>query len=222
MGFCLRVRRGFVGFSVRAKRNHPCPTRRDLCNQFFMRKTTLIFGFLSLLVLYIGLRYIYYGRLLANCIYTEEIIPFPAKLKEGQLQTFKDAYIASGVEPDYECLSDFKSINFELIEPATIQNLTIGESYFTHQERKVIKLPAGEKVFHIDEIIQITGHGITTIDGGSSPMPILILTDQFGNKYSIGTVETGLNKEDLFLKWVSPEGETIITPEFFDQILSSK
>ncbi|MDR1996533.1 hypothetical protein [Azonexus sp.] len=139
-----------------------------------------------------------------GCAYTEEILPPPKALAEAKIIVFSKAYLAKGPS-DYSCLSDFGKIKQEIVGPATIGNITIGEKYFTRTGRTVETLASGTE-FRVTGVAKVKKHGITAIDSGSGPFYFLILKDKDGLEYQIATVETGINDSDRFLTYV-PDSE---------------
>lgn len=166
-----------------------------------MRPKIFIILFAFIIILFLGLRYIYYGSLTASCIYTEESLPVIKELSKGEFVIAKDAYLAIGQDDDYSCLQYFGNIDREIVGPGTINNITIGRKYFTNRGLSVKSLKKGSS-FRLTEIIAITKHGISTIDSGPGPIFYLVLKDKNNISYQIATVSLGLNKEDLFLSYV--------------------
>lgn len=166
-------------------------------------KSKIIIILLAVGILYLGGRYIYYGSLTRNCIYTENKLAVPKQLTNGKIVVAKDAYIAVGIDREYVCLKNFGISSREIVGPETINNITIGRKYFTKKGLAVETLKKGV-TFHIIGVVAVTKHGITTIDSGLGPAYYLILKDKNNILYHIATVSLGSNKEDVFLSFVDP------------------
>lgn len=151
---------------------------------------------------YLGGHYIYYGSFTRNCIFTEKILPAPEELAKGEIVVAKNAYLAVGHGKvwDYACLKTFGSIDREIVGPEDINNITIGRRYFTNRGLSVESLKK-DSSFIVTNVIEVTTHGITTIEG-SVPLYYLILKDDNDILYQISTASLGANKEDLFLSFV--------------------
>jgi len=156
-----------------------------------------------IVVLYIGGRYVYYGSLTRNCIYTENSLPVPEQLIRGEIVVARDAYLAIGHDRGHACLKSFGSIGREIVEPETINNITVGRKYFTSRGLAVESLKKG-KTFRVVDVIAVTKHGLSTFDSGPGPIYYLILKDQNNLLYQIATVSLGLNKGDQFLSFKDP------------------
>ncbi len=169
-------------------------------------RTVVLISVAIVLLLGVSLlwKLIYYGSLTRSCIYTEEILPVPENLAQGEIVVSKDAYRASGQEDGYQCLPSIGKIAWELVGPQTINNVTVGTAYFTRQGRSVAGIGIGDR-FHVVGAVSVTEHGIRTIEGGSS-LDHLILEDVGGSRYSLAIVELGINKSDEFLDFVSSTG----------------
>lgn len=186
-----------------------------------MKSKIIIILLIVIGVLYLGGRYIYYGSLVGNCIYTEKRIPVPEQLTKGELVVAKDAYLAIGVNKGYACLKNFGSIDREIVGADTINNPTVGRRYFTNRGMTVESLKKGAS-FRIVDVVAVTKHGISTIDSGPGPIYFLILKDQNNISYQIATVSLGLNNEDLFLSFVNSSQTNnsssikLLSPDSFD------
>jgi hypothetical protein len=139
-----------------------------------------------------------------GCSYTEEILPPPKALTEARIVVFSRTYLAKGAS-DYSCLPNFGKITREIVGPATIDNITVGENYFTRTGRTVEALATGTE-FRVTGIAKLKKHGFAAIDSGKGPFYFLILKDKDGLEYQISTVETGINASDRFLTYV-PDSE---------------
>lgn len=166
-----------------------------------MKSKIIIVLLIVVFALYLGGRYVYYGSLATNCIYTENQLPIPEQLTKGEFVVAKDAYLAVGRNREYGCLKNFSGIDREIIGPEVISNLTIGRRYFTDRGLTVESLKKGSS-FHVTGVVALTKHGITTIDSGSGPIYYLVLKDKNNILYQVATVSLGLNKDDLFLSFV--------------------
>lgn len=168
-------------------------------------KSKIIIISLAIIGFYLGGHYIYYGSFTRNCIFTEKILPTPEQLAKGEIVVVKDAYLAVGYDKlwDYTCLKTFGSIDREIVEPADINpfGTGIGRDHFIDSGLTVVSLKKGTS-FHVVDIIEVTKHGITTIDSGPGPSYYLILKDNNNISYQISTASLGGNKEDLFLSFV--------------------
>ena len=160
-------------------------------------------------------QYIYYGSLFRQCIYTEKQITIPQQFVDAKLVLLKKAYIAEGDDLTYKCLPELGKIQYQLVAPSTIENITIGKRYFEKNGQNVKALKVGEKEFTLKKVISVTKHGITTTVSGSGPLNYLILTDAQGKKYKILTVDLGINRDDRFLKMISSNSETILDSSYF-------
>jgi len=162
-----------------------------------MKSKTIVIILFIALILYLGMRYAYYGSIISNCIYTEKSLPVPQQLTEGKIVVVKDAYVALGHDEEYSCLQNLGNIDRKIVGPEAINNITIGEKYFTAKGLTVKPLKKGTS-FNLTEVIEVTKRGISTIDSGPGPIYYLILKDKNDNLYNIATVSLGLNQEDLF------------------------
>jgi len=187
-----------------------------------MKSKTIIIFLIVIGALYLGGRYVYYGSLVRNCIYTENRLPVPEQLTKGEIVVAKDAYLAIGINREYACLKNFGSIDRAIVGAATINNLTIGRRYFTDRGLTVESLKKGAS-FRIVDVVAVTKHGISTIDSGPGPIYYLILKDQNNISYQIATVSFGLNKKDLFLSFVDSSQANnsssikLLSPDSFDE-----
>src|SRR3989344_4484047 len=187
-----------------------------------MKSKTIIILLLITGALYLGGRYVYYGSLTRNCIYTENKLPVPEQLIKGKIVIAKDAYLAVGIDKEYSCLKNFGSIDRKIVGPESINNLTVGRRYFTNKGLAIETLKIGAS-FRVADVIAVTKHGLTTIDSGSGPIYYLILKDQNNISYKIATVSLGPNKEDLFLSFIDSSQTTnsssikLLSPDSFDE-----
>ena len=187
-----------------------------------MKSTKLIVLLLTVSVLYLGGRYLYYGSITRSCIYTEITFPIPDQLAKGEIVVAKDAYLAVGREKEYACLQVFGSIDREIVGPESINNPTIGRKYFTDRGLTVESLKTGN-AFRITGVIAVTKYGISTIDSGPGPVYYLILKDRNNISYQIATVSLGLNKSGLFLSFVdfsrpaNSSSMELLSPGSFDE-----
>lgn len=185
-------------------------------------KTTLISLAVVATLFLIGyyiFHYILYGSFVRDCIYTEEKLPIPEQLIQGQLVTTKEAYLAIGTDPEYSCLMDLTKIDREIVAPSTINNITIGRRYFTDQGLAIESIKENTS-FRIIGETAVTKHGITTIDSGSGPTNYLILADHDGKKYKLATVSLGTNKYDLFMAYKDPAKsvDLLLSSYYFDGV----
>jgi len=187
-----------------------------------MKSKIIIILLIVIGALYLGGRYVYYGSLTRNCIYTENKLPIPEQLTKGEIVVAKDAYLAVGKDKEYACLKNFGSIDREIVGAESINNLTIGRRYFTDRGLAVESLKKRAS-FRVVDVVAVTKHGLTTIDSGSGPIYYLILKDKNNISYQIATVSLGLNKEDLFLSFVDSSQTTnsssikLLSPDSFDE-----
>lgn len=186
-----------------------------------MKQKIVIILLIVIGALYLGGRYVYYGSLTRNCIYTENKLPVPEQLTKGEIVVAKDAYLAIGHNKEYACLKNFGKIDKEIVGAESINNLTIGRHYFTDRGLTVESLKKGAS-FRVVDVVAVTKHGLTTIDSGSGPIYYLILKDQNNILYQLATVSLGLNKEDLFLSFVdststvNPSAIKLLSTDSFD------
>lgn len=160
-------------------------------------------------VLYFGIHLIYYGSLTRNCAYTENILPVPEQLTQGEIVVAKDAYLAIGHDKEYVCLKSFEDIDREIVGAESINNVTIGRHYFTDRGLVVDSLKKGAS-FHVVGVVAVTKHGIKTIDSGTGPIYFLVIKDKENILYKIATVGLGFNKDDLFLSFV--DATSVVNP----------
>jgi hypothetical protein len=163
-------------------------------------KSRLIALLVAVASLYLAGRYVYYGSLVRNCIYTENTLPAPEQLTNGEIVVVKDAYLAVGRDREEACLNN-SNIDREIIGPEIINNLSIGRRYFTNRGLTVESLKSGTS-FRLTGVVAITKHGITTVASGRGPIYYLILEDHNRIVYRIATVGLGLNSKDLFLSFI--------------------
>ena len=136
----------------------------------------------------LGVRYFFYGSLFSNCEYTEKELQIPQELSAGEVIFTKDIRQAIGKSGDYGCLKYLGSIHRELVPPDTINGEMLN-MMFEHEGRTVEAIPARMKTFHVTGILEVTKHGIGTIDSGPGPIYFLVLRDEAGELYNIATVE---------------------------------
>ncbi len=183
-------------------------------------KSQIIVLIVLLGALFLGSRYIYYGSLTRNCIYTEKKLPIPEELSKGEIIVAKDVYVAVGTDREYSCLKSMGSITREIVGPEVINNTTIGKRYFTDNGLRVDDLKTGT-AFHVVDVIAVTKHGLTTMDSGAGPLYHLILKDKDNVSYQIATVMLGINRTGRFLSLVkaplpaSPSPVTVLSPDSF-------
>ena len=91
-----------------------------------MKSKTIVILLIVIGALYLGGRYVYYGSLTRNCIYTENKLPVPEQLTKGEIVVAKDAYLVIGIDKEYSCLKNLGSIDREIVGAESINNLTIG------------------------------------------------------------------------------------------------
>jgi hypothetical protein len=187
-----------------------------------MKQKVIVILLIIIVALFLGGRYVYYGSLTRNCIYTENKLSVPEQLTKGEIVVAKDAYLAVGHDKEYACLKNFGSIDREIVGADTINNLTIGRHYFTDRGLAVESLKKGAS-FRVVDVVAVTKHGLTTIDSGSGPIYYLVLKDKNNISYQIATVSLGLNKEDLFLSFVDSSQTLdssaikLLSPDSFDE-----
>lgn len=186
-----------------------------------MKQKIIIILLAAVGFLYLGGHYVFYGSLTRNCIYTENKLPIPEQLSKGKVVVARDAYIAFGHDKEYGCLKNFGNIDREIIDPETINNITIGRKYFTDRGLTVESLKKNTS-FRIVDVISVTKHGLSTIDSGPGPIYYLILKDQKDILYRIATVSLGLNKGDQFLAFddlsqtSNDSSLKLLSPDSFD------
>lgn len=146
-------------------------------------------------------RYFYYGSLFRNCIYTQEKINLPEKIKNGYFITVKEASLIN-MKGEYGCLSYFKniSIDFLLAQREASWSSGEGRDFFSGKKLKMI------------DIVSVTKHGISTIDSGSGPLEFYIVEDEFGAKH---VMLIPVNDEDYFALFFSGSG-TVGLPINYD------
>src|SRR3989338_5475972 len=187
-----------------------------------MKSKIIIILLIVVGALYLGGRYVYYGSLTRNCIYTENKLPIPEQLTKGEIVVAKDAYLAVGNDKEYACLKNFGSIDREIVGAESINNLTVGRRYFTNRGLAVESLKKRAS-FRVVDVVAVTKHGLTTIDSGPGPIYYLILKDKNNISYQIATVSLGLNEEDLFLSFEdSPQSTShslvkFLSPDSFNE-----
>lgn len=162
-----------------------------------MKKLPVIL-LLLFLALIVFIKFVYYGSLTRNCIYTEKSFPIPAGLEGKKLLLTKDVYVATGKDKSYACLDEFNRVNRVIIDPASTNNITIGNKYYTERGLQVESVKKG-KEFEVVGVVSTAKHGILTIDSGGGQEHFLILKDSKGILYKIFWVSLGINKGDEFI-----------------------
>jgi len=116
-------------------------------------------------------------------------------------------------------LNDVIYLEFDSITPTYVQsNILI--LYYT--DKLAVSIIKKGMLFNIVNVIEVTKHGISTIDSGSGPIYYLVLKDQNNVLYKIGTVMLGINEEDLFLSFrdsfqlINPQSVKFLSPSSFD------
>jgi len=168
-------------------------------------KKVITLLFILFILLYLSVHFIWYGSIIRNCIYTEDILQVPQQLIDGKIVVAKDAYVGVGHDKDYSCLQNFDNIDREIINPKSIDDISVGRKYFINKGLKIESLKKNTTLTIVN-VIAVTKHGLSAIDSGSGPIYFLILKDQNNILYKIATVSLGINKDDLFLSFVdSPD-----------------
>jgi hypothetical protein len=174
------------------------------------KKAGLLFVVIFACLFIIG-RYVYYGSLFRTCIYTQEIIPVPERIKNGYFVTFKDSTLMdrAGLSDYDECLPYFTDTNVDfLISQREASNLEEG--------RRGKTFPSGQK-FKMIDIVSVTKHGISTIDSGSGPTESYIVEDENGARHSLLIPLNDGDSFALFFIGSSTEGLPLIHDNFFDK-----
>ena len=169
-----------------------------------LHKKKFLFVALGALCVWLGLRFIYFGSIVRNCVYTEQMILMKPSLATARVIFVGPAAIVSEVYEPYKCLSGFASVENQIM-PAKYE--------LRHDDGTVIDL---KKITYVDaksrvelrpvNLVAITKHGITTIDSGGGPILHLILKDAHGVLYQIPTVYLGINKGEEFLELQKTNG----------------
>lgn len=143
-------------------------------------------------------RYLWYGSITRDCVYTEDVLPAPDQLVAWDVVAVKRAYLAVGYNQDFSCMDKMGSIDRQIVNAGSINNITVGRRYFEEKGLKVEPLDKGTR-FKVVDVVAVTKHGMTTIDSGPGPLYFLILKDSNETLYQIATVSMGVSKDDLFL-----------------------
>jgi hypothetical protein len=153
------------------------------------------------------------GLLFRGCNYTEEEIPIPSQLSEGKIVVSKNAYIAVGLDDNYSCLPKMGNIQHYVVEPSSVIDINISRARYEHEGKTLVELPVGT-VFYVDDILLVKNHGIAAIEG-QIPVLFLLLRDEEGKRYYVGTASLGINEGDEFLHFVDKTGTYELTAGSF-------
>lgn len=170
------------------------------------------------LILWGGLRIIYYGSLTRSCIYTEKKVRIKPDVAESKLLFIGKGMIISEPYREFKCLAGFKDIKAQIVPyhvgPQRDDGSQIDPKYVT-------AVTADSKLqLSLVNILSVTKHGILTPDSGRAPIEHLILQDQDGLLYEIPTVYLGINSDEELLKMRMVDGtEQLLTA---DSILADR
>ncbi|WP_413584295.1 hypothetical protein [Bdellovibrio sp. HCB274] len=167
-----------------------------------MKKISVIFCCVFVLG---GLRFCYYGSLSRSCIYTENEVPLSAEILSSKVRFIKPAAILRAPEPGYSCLEQMAKIPNQIVQ-------TESARYYPNIKSDLVGADSALELTPI-KLIDVTKHGITTMDSGPGPIRHLILQDQSGSLYQAATVSLGINSGDEYLQATGPSGVFILSPE---------
>jgi hypothetical protein len=163
----------------------------------------LVLG-LGALCAWIGLRFIYFGSIVRNCIYTEQTVSMKPSVATARVIFVGPAAIVSEVYAPYKCLPGFVSVENQIMQ---------SKYKIRYDNGNVIDL---KKITYVDEkskielrpvrLVAVNKHGITTIDSGGGPLIHLILKDSHGVHYQVPMVYLGINKGEEFLEMQKSDG----------------
>ncbi|WP_413574671.1 hypothetical protein ACLVWU_10615 [Bdellovibrio sp. HCB290] len=152
-----------------------------------------------------GLRFCYYGSLTRSCIYTENEVPLTAEILSSKVRFIKQAAILRGTEPGYNCLEQMAKIPNQIVQAESAR-------YYPNIKSDLVGADSTLELTPI-KLIDVTKHGITTMDSGPGPIRHLILQDQAGVFYQVATVSLGINSGDEYLQAIGPSGAVILSPD---------
>ncbi|GEM_PF-2020545 len=169
----------------------------------FQRKTFLFIG-LAALCAWLGFRFIYFGSIIRNCIYTEQTVPMKPSVATARAIFVGPAAIVSEAYDPYKCLPGFVSVENQIMQS---KYKIIHDNGSAIDPKKITYVDAKSKIeLRPVRLVAVTKHGISTIDSGGGPIIHLILKDPHGAYYQIPTVYLGMNKGDEFLELQKSDG----------------
>lgn len=169
----------------------------------FQKKNFLVIG-VGIVSVYLGLRYIYFGSIVRDCIYTEHEIQMKPGMITGKLLFVDSAAIITESYQPYECVPGFKSIKNQIVQSKYAIKHDDGSPV---DPQKIKYVDANSKIeLQPVRLLAVSKHGITTIDSGGGPILHLILKDQEGTFYQVPTVYLGINKGEEFLELNRSDG----------------
>jgi hypothetical protein len=181
------------------------------------KKAIVLFG-----VVVVGaLMYVtYYGFSFTfpPCIYTEKDIPLPVELQGTILvvDSREGVYVFEGSNVEGLACSE----TLGLIEKSIVNGQDARAVYTQQYGAKELESIQGRKLT-LKRIIASTKHGINTIGSGSGPLHWLILEDEDGTKYRLGTSYLGLDGQRSFLDvWKDNERKGALIYAGFTDIVS--
>lgn len=155
-----------------------------------------------------------------TCEYTEKEIAVPKELAANKVVFTHDIRQAIGKNVEgYGCLSILGNITKELVPPDDINKETV-DSMFAHGGLVLKDILANQNEFQVTKILEVTKHGIGTIDSGSGPIYFLVLTDKTGDLFQIATVmleENGADGRGDIAILRTPSKDYLLTPDNFDK-----
>lgn len=169
----------------------------------FQKKMLLLIS-LGTLCAWLGLRFIYFGSLVRNCIYTEQTLAMNPSVATAKVLFVRPAAIIAEVYEPYKCLPGFASVENQIIPSKYALRHDNGSAI---DPKKITYVEANSKIeLWPIRLVAVTKHGITTIDSGGGPLIHLVFKDTHGALYQIPTVYLGLNKGEEFLELQKPDG----------------
>ena len=154
-------------------------TNQPQRNRFKVPLTVLVVISLSLFACY---QTVIYGAPWRTCEYTVKDLSVPREFLDKEFFFVGGAYLGSGPGREYSCLNVSKfNIYGEGQGGWTFDQM---KDYYSYDSKKIYTRADKNKKFKVIRTLEVTKHGIGTIDSGPGPVIFSILTDDAGNTYA--------------------------------------
>lgn len=136
------------------------------------------------------------------CDSVEERLEVPTMLSEGNVEvTQKADIILNDKSSASKCSPILSALDGNIIGTGK-DDFGVWKQYAERDGKQVIALSIGQK-FKVTGVVSVTYHGVRTIESYAGPIDYLILSNDEGKNYSQQIASLGLNKDSLFLKFVT-------------------
>lgn len=169
-----------------------------------LQRKALLFAGLAILCVWLGLRFIYFGSVSNNCIYTEKTLAMKPNVATAKVIFARPAAIVSEAYEPYKCLLGFASVKNQIMNSRYELRYDNGSAI---DLKKITYVDSKSKIeLQPVRLVAVFKHGITTVDSGSGPITYLILKDQYDVQYQVPTVDLGINEGEEFLELQKMDG----------------